>query len=1212
MHRRIQRVLSRHQVTQILNALASGPAAQGTVRVSVCAHVNVECLEPRHMPAATISGIVFEDYNDNGTQDSLEPGVGSVLVTAYNSTGTAVASATTSTAQATLGQYTLSIPTGTSDVRLQFTDLPTGFYAAQDGTDSSSPTQFVNVSGGNATASLGILAPSDYANANPTLVTPTYVFGNQLTGPNASAPTLVSFPANATGTSPAPTTLATASQIGTTWGVAYSNATNSVYASAYQKFGAGFGPSGTGAIYQVNVGTGTVSTLVDLNAVFGAGTTGTDPHTNSDFTQDTTASYADVGKIGLGGLALSADQSTLYTINLANGKLYAIPTTNPNASNIQSFSIPVPADASSAQDMRPFAVAQSDGLIYVGTVDSAQSTQNAADLKAYVYTFNPATGQFSTNPVLEVPLNYARGQANEGESGDWNPWSDTWEASAFAAGDTYGDYAQPMLTSIAFDNGSLVLGLRDRYADQVGNGTLNPFDSSDTTLYHGVGSGDILRAAPNGSGGWTIENDATSVNSLGDPTTTAGAGNGQGPGGGRYYYEQNLGGLQENLATGAVVNNPGSGTLISTVFDPDPGLAPPVYYTGGVRDYSDATGALTSNYQVYGISASNFGKASGLGGLVALNSAPPIEIGDRVWLDTNDNGIQDPGEPGIADVTIDLYQGSTLVGTTETDANGNYLFNSSDVPGGLQPNTVYQARFDDAVDFATGGPLSGLTLTSPPAVANPLAQSAAVNGSNGPVINFTTGSAGENDFNEDAGFVSTAKAEVAGSVYVDANDDGIFESNETPIANVLLTLTGTDSRGNAVDLTTTTNASGAYDFANLLPGTYTVTETPPTGYLIGKITAGVDGGTTGNSAISSFSLTAGADDTGNNFGHLLPGQLSGFAYVDANNDGIFESNEKPLSGVTITLTGTNDLNASVTETTTTGANGGYSFTNLRPGTYKITETPPAGYLAGKVTPGSEGATVGSFMLSNATVVSGTNGIDNNFASLVSPPPGGQTTSPSTLSGNVYYDLNHNGTFDTATDFGIVNVTLTLTGTTTSGAAVSQVVQTNANGNYSFTNLSAGTYTITETHPNHFRDYVDNTGTLGGTAGRDVISGIVVASGVSGTGYNFGELQEPGCNLRNLAIEVGKLFAADEAAYAANPTRFLATHPNIGTDIAAGIVPRGVGGFPLGPLAYSLVPTLGTKVIPIANGVPVGSNPTPIQSVALSIHTARAKAVKRVL
>ena len=81
--------------------------------------------------------------------------------------------------------------------------------------------------------------------------------------------------------------------------------------------------------------------------------------------------------------------------------------TNPNATNIQCYSIPVPADASSAQDMRPFAVAQSDGLFYVGTVDSAQSTQNAADLKAYVYTFNPATGQFSTNPVLEVPLNYA-------------------------------------------------------------------------------------------------------------------------------------------------------------------------------------------------------------------------------------------------------------------------------------------------------------------------------------------------------------------------------------------------------------------------------------------------------------------------------------------------------------------------------------------------------------------------------------------------------------------------------------------------------------------------------------------------------------------------------------------------------------------------------------------------------------------------------------
>ena len=51
-------------------------------------------------------------------------------------------------------------------------------------------------------------------------------------------------------------------------------------------------------------------------------------------------------------------------------------------------------------------------------------------------------------------------------------------------------------------------------------------------------------------------------------------------------------------------------------------------------------------------------------------------IGNRVWLDTNKNGIQDPGEEGIGGMCINLYnaQGSLLQNTT-TDTNGYYGFN---------------------------------------------------------------------------------------------------------------------------------------------------------------------------------------------------------------------------------------------------------------------------------------------------------------------------------------------------------------------------------------------------------------------------------------------------------------------------------------------------------------------------------------------------------
>ncbi len=51
-------------------------------------------------------------------------------------------------------------------------------------------------------------------------------------------------------------------------------------------------------------------------------------------------------------------------------------------------------------------------------------------------------------------------------------------------------------------------------------------------------------------------------------------------------------------------------------------------------------------------------------------------LGDLVWEDTNKDGIQDSGEDGIANVTVELHKcaDNSLVNTTTTDMNGNYLF----------------------------------------------------------------------------------------------------------------------------------------------------------------------------------------------------------------------------------------------------------------------------------------------------------------------------------------------------------------------------------------------------------------------------------------------------------------------------------------------------------------------------------------------------------
>src|SRR5262245_43717776 len=83
----------------------------------------------------------------------------------------------------------------------------------------------------------------------------------------------------------------------------------------------------------------------------------------------------------------------------------------------------------------------------------------------------------------------------------------------------------------------------------------------------------------------------------------------------------------------------------------------------------------------------------------AANSPLP-QLGDPVWKDLNANGFQDEGEPGIAFVTLHLFEGSTLVGTTTTNGQGTFWFNHwnvhngtvSTADDGLKANTSYQIR----------------------------------------------------------------------------------------------------------------------------------------------------------------------------------------------------------------------------------------------------------------------------------------------------------------------------------------------------------------------------------------------------------------------------------------------------------------------------------------------------------------------------------------
>ncbi len=570
------------------------------------------------------------------------------------------------------------------------------------------------------------------------------------------------------------------------------------------------------------------------------------------------------------------------------------------------------------------------------------------------------------------------------------------------------------------------------------------------------------------------------------------------------------GGLETGI--GGVVLNLYQDTNNNGLLDDGPGSFITSKTTGSNGGYL-FTGLLAGSYIVdvvdstvpanYQLTTNNDPKPVALAGgqdylLADFGYQPVSSISGYVYKDAGDDGVWDGTSAGIAgaNMTLTGYDdlGNFVVLTATTDANGFYTFTDlrpSDL-GGYTVTETQPAGYFDGKD--TAGSTGGDTTINDQ-------------------ISSIVLPAGVNSINNNFG--ELPPGHISGYVYKDAGNDGVWDGTPAGISGATVSLSGVDNLGNPVNTSTTTSTDGSYNFANLRPGTYTVTETQPVGYLDGKDTTGTAtpgstaGSVTGNDVISGIVLDAGGSSVNNNFGEILPGALSGFVYVDLNNSGTRQAGETPIGNVTLTLTGTNDLGPITPVTTTTNtATGFYTFGNLRPGTYTVTETQPAAYVDGLDTRGNAAPIAGSNstdLITGITVVSGATTPNNNFGEL----------QPATVSGFVYVDANNNGTKE-STETGIgsatpgAGVTVTLTGINDLGNAVSFTTTTDANGAYSFTGLrpsSAAGYTVKETQPSNYVDGKDTAGSTGGnaTAVNDQISGIVVASNGSSANNNFGEL-----------------------------------------------------------------------------------------------------------
>jgi LPXTG-site transpeptidase (sortase) family protein len=175
-------------------------------------------------------------------------------------------------------------------------------------------------------------------------------------------------------------------------------------------------------------------------------------------------------------------------------------------------------------------------------------------------------------------------------------------------------------------------------------------------------------------------------------------------------------------------------------------------------------------------------------------------------------------------------------------------------------------------------------------------------------------------------------ASINGTVFNDADLNGTQAGSEFGIGSVRVDLY--DSTGITLIATVTTTAGGSYNFPNLTPGDYLVIQTDLAGYV----------STTSNSIPAT--VNAGGSATINFGDYLLPNStlsgIIGMVFNDANANGMQDSGETVLSGVTIELK--NNV-GTVIATTTTDTLGSYSFPNLAAGMYTVTETDPSGYIS---------------------------------------------------------------------------------------------------------------------------------------------------------------------------------------------------------------------------------------------------------------------------
>lgn len=452
-------------------------------------------------------------------------------------------------------------------------------------------------------------------------------------------------------------------------------------------------------------------------------------------------------------------------------------------------------------------------------------------------------------------------------------------------------------------------------------------------------------------------------------------------------------------------------------------------------------------------------------------------------------------------------------------APGNIIIATPANVGGSCPGAVTAIAGSGSVTYANGAaiPVGGCTIT-----VDVTGATAGEHINNIPAGDLQT-SVGNNQQPANSSLLISPLGFISGKVFQDNNlvPNGTYETSiDTVISGVSIELHRAGNCSGTAEKTVLTDSLGNYLFAELTQDVYSICERiQPTGTINGIATAGpitfVNGstGTQGTASLitDSSSFITGVElnsdggsletsgSAGNDFAEVVPSTISGFVFLDQNNNGLQNGVDNGIAGVTIELLDNGD---SVITSTTTDSNGNYSFAGLEPGTYSVrqpaqpTNTSNGLTIAGSVANGGTSGTATTpttvpSLVSGIVLPPNTTTSDNNFAEI---------DNSRRISGEMFLDYDDNGSIN-GSDHGIDGQTVNLTGTDINGNSVSQTTTTNSQGEFSFTGLPEGTYTLTQpTQPSGTSNGKTLVGSTGGAATLSSITPSAI-SAIDLTGTN---------------------------------------------------------------------------------------------------------------